>query len=184
MLCLYCTIADCRKEKWRRWYPYSFFMSIFWVFIFSYLMVGWAEIFGYVCYIPEVVMGLTILAAGTSVPDLLTSVIVAREGKGDMAVSSSIGSNIFDVLVGLPLPFLVLHIPAEYGRTLGKSRVLSQRVRSPSWAGVASIVRVLPFLQRRAAVSGLRPGGSCGGHLCPAAVLIDRPFCDLRDKLR
>jgi sodium/potassium/calcium exchanger 2 len=110
MLCLYCTIADCRKEKWRRWYPYSFFMSIFWVFIFSYLMVGWAEIFGYVCYIPEVVMGLTILAAGTSVPDLLTSVIVAREGKGDMAVSSSIGSNIFDVLVGLPLPWLVFGI--------------------------------------------------------------------------
>mgnify|MGYP006134075701 CR=1 FL=1 len=29
--------------------------------------VGWAEIFGYVCFIPDVVMGLTILAAGTSV---------------------------------------------------------------------------------------------------------------------
>ena len=50
-------------------------------------------------------MGLTFLAAGTSVPDLLTSVIVARNGEGDMAVSSSIGSNIFDVLVGLPLPW-------------------------------------------------------------------------------
>ena len=36
-------------------------------------------------------MGLTVLAAGTSVPDLMTSVIVARQGKGDMAVSSSIG---------------------------------------------------------------------------------------------
>jgi|EP01046_Picozoa_sp_COSAG06_P032372 Ca2+/Na+ antiporter len=50
-------------------------------------------------------MGLTFLAAGTSVPDLLTSVIVARQGHGDMAVSSSIGSNIFDVLVGLPFPW-------------------------------------------------------------------------------
>ena len=50
----------------------------------------------------DAVMGLTFLAAGTSVPDLLTSVIVARQGHGDMAVSSSIGSNIFDVLVGLP----------------------------------------------------------------------------------
>lgn len=47
------------------------------------------------------------LAAGTSVPDLLSSVIVARMGEGDMAVSSSIGSNIFDILVGLPLPWLV-----------------------------------------------------------------------------
>ena len=43
-------------------------------------------------------------------PDLLTSVIVARDGKGDMAVSSSIGSNIFDVLVGLPLPWLIYGI--------------------------------------------------------------------------
>ena len=48
-------------------------------------------------------MGYTFLAAGTSVPDLLSSVIVARQGHGDMAVSSSIGSNIFDI-TGLPLP--------------------------------------------------------------------------------
>jgi Ca2+/Na+ antiporter len=110
MLCLFVSIPDCRRAKCKPFYAVSFLMSIFWVFVFSYLMVGWAEIFGYVCYIPDVVMGLTILAAGTSVPDLLTSVIVARDGKGDMAVSSSIGSNIFDVLVGLPLPWLVYSI--------------------------------------------------------------------------
>lgn len=55
-------------------------------------------------------MGLTFLAAGTSVPDLLSSVIVAKMGEGDMAVSSSLGSNIFDVLVGLPVPWLCYHI--------------------------------------------------------------------------
>ena len=46
------------------------------------------------------VMGLTFLAAGTSIPDLITSVIVAKKGFGDMAVSSSVGSNIFDITVG------------------------------------------------------------------------------------
>jgi sodium/potassium/calcium exchanger 2 len=55
-------------------------------------------------------MGLTILAAGTSVPDLLSSVIVAKQGLGDMAVSSSIGSNIFDVAFGLPVPWLLFAI--------------------------------------------------------------------------
>lgn len=50
--------------------------------------------------ISEEIMGLTILAAGTSIPDLITSVIVARKGMGDMAVSSSVGSNIFDITVG------------------------------------------------------------------------------------
>lgn len=49
-------------------------------------------------------MGLTILAAGTSIPDLITSVIVARKGLGDMAVSSSVGSNIFDITVGWVQP--------------------------------------------------------------------------------
>lgn len=53
------------------------------------------------------IRGLTFLAAGTSVPDLLSSVIVARKGEGDMAVSSSIGSNIFDILIGLPVPWII-----------------------------------------------------------------------------
>jgi sodium/potassium/calcium exchanger 2 len=55
-------------------------------------------------------MGLTFLAAGTSVPDLITSVLVAKQGKGDMAVSSSVGSNIFDVTVGyVPMRSCHLH---------------------------------------------------------------------------
>lgn len=45
-------------------------------------------------------MGLTVLAAGTSIPDLITSVLVSRKGLGDMAVSSSIGSNLFDICIG------------------------------------------------------------------------------------
>ena len=50
-------------------------------------------------------MGLTFLAAGTSIPDLITSVLVARKGFGDMAVSSSIGSNLFDVTIGYVYSF-------------------------------------------------------------------------------
>ncbi|CAG5093716.1 Similar to Nckx30C: Sodium/potassium/calcium exchanger Nckx30C (Drosophila melanogaster) [Cotesia congregata] len=63
---------------------------------YSYLMVWWANVTGDTILIPPEVMGLTFLAAGTSIPDLITSVIVARKGFGDMAVSSSVGSNIFD----------------------------------------------------------------------------------------
>lgn len=82
-------------------------MSIVWIIIFSYFMVWWATVFGETFGIPDVVMGLTILAAGTSVPDMLTSVINIREGSADSAVSSSIGSNIFDVTMGLPLPWFI-----------------------------------------------------------------------------
>ena len=57
--------------------------------------------------VPDSIMGLTLLAAGTSIPDALSSVAVAKRGHGDMAVSSSIGSNIFDILFGLPVPWLI-----------------------------------------------------------------------------
>ena len=52
-----------------------------------------ADVIGQVAKIPIEIMGLTFLAAGTSVPDLITSVIVAKKGLGDMAVSSSIDES-------------------------------------------------------------------------------------------
>ncbi|TKC43903.1 hypothetical protein EI555_000615, partial [Monodon monoceros] len=53
--------------------------------------------------IPDTVMGLTLLAAGTSIPDTIASVLVARKGKGDMAMSNIVGSNVFDMLcLGVP----------------------------------------------------------------------------------
>lgn len=84
----------------KKFFAVTFIGSIFWIAAYSYLMVWWANVFGDTVRIPPEVMGLTFLAAGTSIPDLITSVIVARKGFGDMAVSSSVGSNIFDVTVG------------------------------------------------------------------------------------
>ncbi|KAM5185491.1 sodium/potassium/calcium exchanger 2 isoform 3-T3 [Callospermophilus lateralis] len=104
---LWITLPDVRKPSSRKFFPITFFGSITWIAAFSYLMVWWAHQVGETIGISEEIMGLTILAAGTSIPDLITSVIVARKGLGDMAVSSSVGSNIFDITVGLPLPWLL-----------------------------------------------------------------------------
>lgn len=104
---LWATIPNCAKPKFKKWFLVTFIMSLVWIAAFSYFMVWWASVFGFALGIPAPVMGLTILAGGTSIPDALSSVIVARNGFGDMAVSSSIGSNIFDINVGLPLPWLL-----------------------------------------------------------------------------
>jgi len=106
----------------RKLFPVAFVMSILWIAFVSYFMVSWTEIVGASWGIGIEVMALTLVAAGTSVPDLITSVLVAQAGEGDMAVSSSIGSNIFDVTVGLPLPWLIF--------TLVESEKIN--VRSPS----------------------------------------------------
>lgn len=72
-----------------------------------WVLVDAALIFSTAVGIPPVVVALTILAAATSVPDLIASVIVARQGRGEMAVANAVGSNIFDVLIGLGVPWLV-----------------------------------------------------------------------------
>ncbi|XP_055959254.1 sodium/potassium/calcium exchanger 3 [Patella vulgata] len=105
---LYITVPDCRKPGiWRKLFLLTFLSSIIWVAIFSYLMVWMVTIAGDALEIPDTVMGLTFLAAGTSVPDCLASLLVARDGLGDMAVSNSIGSNIFDILMCLGFPWLL-----------------------------------------------------------------------------
>ncbi|KAK6476921.1 sodium/potassium/calcium exchanger 1-like [Huso huso] len=104
---LWLTVPDVRSAASKKFFAMTFLGSIIWIAVFSYLMVWWAHQVGETVGISEEIMGLTILAAGTSIPDLITSVIVARKGLGDMAVSSSVGSNIFDITVGLPGPWLM-----------------------------------------------------------------------------
>lgn len=107
VFCLVCTIPDVRRDGCRKYFAGTFCGSIVWIALFTWFMVWFATVIAETFNTSEVIMGLTILAAGTSVPDLFTSMIVTRQGYGDMAVSSSIGSNIFDVTVGLPVPWMV-----------------------------------------------------------------------------
>lgn len=104
---LFVTVPHCKRERFRKWYPLTFALCVVWIAVLSYIMVWMATVMGQTLGIPDPVMGVTILAAGTSVPDLLESLAVARRGQGDMAVSSSIGSNVFDLLMGLPLPWFI-----------------------------------------------------------------------------
>ena len=57
--------------------------------------------------IDEKIIGLTILAAGTSLPELATSCVAALNRKSDLAVGNIIGSNIFNTLMVLPLTGLI-----------------------------------------------------------------------------
>lgn len=101
------TIPDCSKEHNKRWYLVSFFMSILWIALISFLMVEASEVVGCILSIDSYTMGLVVIATGTSVPDALSSILVARDGFGNMAVSNAIGSNVFDINLGLGLPFLI-----------------------------------------------------------------------------
>ncbi|KAJ6661330.1 hypothetical protein lerEdw1_014958, partial [Lerista edwardsae] len=115
---LYFTVPNCNKPHWEKWFLVTFASSTLWIAGFSYIMVWMVTIIGYTLGIPDVIMGITFLAAGTSVPDCMASLIVARQGMGDMAVSNSIGSNVFDILIGLGLPWSLQTLAVEYGSYL------------------------------------------------------------------
>ncbi|KAK1930067.1 Sodium/potassium/calcium exchanger 4 [Phytophthora citrophthora] len=103
------TIPDCRYPAFSGPVGYSatFVISIAWIGVLSHYTVAFGTKFGCITGIPSALMGLTIIAAGTSIPDALSSILVARDGHGDMAVSNALGSNVFDILFGLGLPFLL-----------------------------------------------------------------------------
>ncbi|XP_075722252.1 sodium/potassium/calcium exchanger 4-like [Rhipicephalus microplus] len=104
---LHYTVPDCRTATGKRLFLLSFFMSIFWTAAFSYVMVWMVTLIGYTMGIPDTIMGITFLAAGTSIPDAYASLLVSRQGQGNMAIANSIGSNVFDILIGLALPWLI-----------------------------------------------------------------------------
>jgi len=122
------TIPDCRKEAWAKSYILTFLMAILWISMYSYLMVWMITVIGFTLGIPDTVMGLTFIAAGVSVPDALSGIAVVREGHGDMAVSNALGSNVFDILICLGLPWFIstaIVNPDEYVKVTSKGLVYS-----------------------------------------------------------
>lgn len=70
-------------------------------------LVGAAVVFARALGVSEVVIGLTIVAAGTSMPEVATSVMAALKGERDIAVGNVVGSNIFNILGCLGISGLV-----------------------------------------------------------------------------
>ena len=68
-----------------------------------------ATIFG----VSERFIGLTIVALGTSLPELVTSVTAARRGNADIAIGNIVGSNIFNILFVVGLTSLVTTVPFQ-----------------------------------------------------------------------
>lgn len=58
-------------------------------------------------------IGLTIVALGTSLPELVTSIVAGKKGNSDIAVGNVVGSNIFNILFVLGLTAVICPIPYE-----------------------------------------------------------------------
>lgn len=63
--------------------------------------------------IPEMIMGLFTLAIGTSIPELVVTLSSAMKGLHDLSIGTVLGSNTFNILIGIGVPALFLTIPVE-----------------------------------------------------------------------
>lgn len=85
---------------------YVFAISLLLIGLCTYYLVMAGESTAVALGVPPVLVALTILAGWSSIPELLSAVIVTKKGKWDMAVADALGSNIFDILMSLGLPLL------------------------------------------------------------------------------
>jgi K+-dependent Na+/Ca+ exchanger-like protein len=119
-----------------------FLISIMLIALLSWFLVESAVIISEFLGVPSYVIALTVLAVGTSLPDMISSMIVARQGRGGMAASNALGSNIFDILIGLGFPWLVAAI--LHGK--GGFTVLTENLDQHILFLIFSIVGVFGFL--------------------------------------
>ena len=91
---------------------------VFWAFIFIISMIALiksaasftasAEKIGVALHFPDFVIGITIVSIGTSLPELVTSVVAAYSGKPEIVIGNVVGSNITNIFLGLGLLPLIV----------------------------------------------------------------------------
>ncbi len=63
--------------------------------------------------IPEMIMGLFTLAIGTSIPELVVTLSSAMKGLHELSIGTILGSNTFNILIGIGVPALFISIPVD-----------------------------------------------------------------------
>ncbi len=106
-----------------------------------------AELFG----ISERFIGLTIVALGTSLPELVTSVLAAKKGNADIAIGNIVGSNIFNILFVVGISACITPVPFSTAFYVDTA--------------IAEAAGILLFLCSLRRIGGVRKLGRAGGLL-------------------
>ena len=141
--------------------------SLLWLFggialtiVAARLLVAGATDIARAAEVSEAVIGLTIVAIGTSLPELVTSVIAARQGHPDMALGNILGSNIFNILgiLGATAVLVPLDIPARLAAT-------------DIWVMLAATVALLVIARTGYRISRVEGGAMLAGFAAYSGAL-------------
>lgn len=109
----------------------------------------------------ERVIGLTIVAAGTSAPEMAASIVAARRGHSDIAVANLLGSNVFNILAILGITALITPIP-----------VSPEMVRVDAWWMMGTALALFPIMRAGRSVSRLEGGVLVGVYVTYVLLLL------------
>ncbi len=113
--------------------------------------------------ISDVVVGLTIVAAGTSMPEVATSVLATIRGHREIAVGNVIGSNIFNILAVVGFSGLVAPVPLAVADSIQ---------RFDNWVMLAVAVACLPVFFTGTAIARWEGGLFLGYYIAYTAYLV------------
>mmetsp|Transcript_5283 Transcript_5283/g.11787 ORF Transcript_5283/g.11787 Transcript_5283/m.11787 type:complete len:850 (-) Transcript_5283:642-3191(-) len=107
VITFFATAGNRRPPKWIRgtFVVMSFLNSIAWIDLLASELVALLEALGYILDIDHVILGLTVLAWGNSLGDLLADVAVAKQGYPSMAITACYGCPLFNMMLGLGISF-------------------------------------------------------------------------------
>jgi cation:H+ antiporter len=113
--------------------------------------------------VPEDVIGLSVIALGTSLPELSTCLIAAAKKQSDIVIGNILGSNVFNILIIIGITALIKPIPAE--------SIAPQVTTLDIWVmlGVAVLFSVLVLLFKR--INKWMGAGLVAGYVLYIAVI-------------
>eukprot|EP00457_Paulinella_chromatophora_P002786 gb/GEZN01002791.1/.p1 GENE.gb/GEZN01002791.1/~~gb/GEZN01002791.1/.p1 ORF type:complete len:598 (-),score=111.83 gb/GEZN01002791.1/:502-2295(-) len=101
------TIPDVRTSRWRHCWLFSILITVAWLALISWLVVLVCDRLGCVAGISSDVIGITIAAVGAALPNMFASIVVAKQGLGNMAIANAFGSNVFNICIALGFPWFL-----------------------------------------------------------------------------
>lgn len=92
--------------------------------------------------VSETLIGLTIVALGTSLPELVTSIVASRKGENGLAVGNVVGSNIFNILFILGVSCTIHPIAVNFASLIDMAVLIAVSLMTLIFAGSKNIGRV------------------------------------------
>ena len=85
----------------------GFVISVGWIYLIANEIVSLLKAFGIFFGVSDAILGLTVLAWGNSIGDLVADIAIAKQGYPRMGFSACFGGPLFNLLLGIGLPFTI-----------------------------------------------------------------------------